>query len=611
LGADKADPRQRVDTNWHYIDNISWKSGKHDIKFGYEFRRTSVSQFFNRTFRGKLQFANQFDSTGTLTETSLQEFLAGTPTGGTQGAGSTNRNTFENSHAFYVQDSIRLNRRFTLNLGLRYDYFGIVQEKHGMFNNVNPTTGQVFAVGNGRLYQPDFNNWAPRVSAAWDVTGRGRTVIRAGYGIFYDAVSQDMFLGHIPYSSSFAPGAAYSGLPGIGQISFGSPTGVFQPGVQVFGGYTPMADEFGVNPHIRSPYMENYNLNIQQQLTKKMVLQVGYVGSQGKKLWDFRDINQPSAAQIFASDCPNGPAAVAGQACPGGSITSVPGPLNPNRNYIYWQESAAKSAYNSLQTSLRIDNWHGLTSGLNFTWSHSIDTASDGEDYVPNAAQPTDSTNLASNRGNSNFDIRKRLSWNFIYEFPNRKGSLEKLTDGWGLNGILTVQSGAPFHMILGSGDFDGSGTFFSKPDVVGPIKYNYSDPANFLDLSSFAVPCTYNVSGACVAGTRHFGNLGRNSLIGPPFRQFDFSIFKTTGITERLKLELRFEAYNLFNHPNFASPLWPNFLSDPTLTNAIGTNGRLIGSLALPVTADVGVGYPVLGGGGPRSLQIAAKFNF
>jgi hypothetical protein len=389
--------------------------------------------------------------------------------------------------------------------------------------------------------------------------------------------------------------------------------------VQVFGGYTPMADEFGVDPHIRTPYIENYNLNIQQQLTKKMVLQVGYVGSQGKKLWDFRDINQPSAAQIFASDCPNGPAAVAGQACPGGSITFVPGPLNPNRNYIYWQESAAKSNYNALQTSLRVDNWHGLTTTLNFTWSHSIDTASDGEDYVPNAAQPTDSTNLASNRGNSNFDIRKRLTWNFVYAFPNRKGSLEKLTNGWGLNGILTVQSGAPFHMIIETDDFDGSGTFFSKPDVVGPIKYNYSDPNNFLDLSSFAVPCTptpiapgFNgKASSCVPGTRHFGNLGRNSLVGPPFRQFDFSVYKNTSITERLKLELRLEAYNLFNHPNFASPLWPNFLSDPTFTNSFGSNGRLIGALPLTVTADVGVGYPVLGGGGPRSLQVAAKFTF
>jgi outer membrane receptor protein involved in Fe transport len=613
LGADKADPRQRVDTNWHYIDNISWKSGRHDIKFGYEFRRSSVSQIFNRTFRGKLTFD------------SLAEFLAGTPTSGTQGTGSTNRNTFENSHAFYLQDSVRLTRRFTLNLGLRYDYFGIIQEKHSMFTNVDPTTGDVFPVGQGRLYQPDYNNWAPRVSAAWDVTGKGRTVIRAGFGVFYDAYSQDMFIGHIPFSSSFDPGPAYSGLPGVGQISFGNPatdseTGKvlpFAPNQPVFANYAPMPDAFGVDPHIRSPYMENYNLNLQQQLSRHMVVQLGYVGSQGHKLLDFRDINQPSAAQILASDCPNGPAATPGQTCPGGSITFVPRRLNNNLTYIYWEESAANSNYNALQTSLRIDNWHGLTTGLNYTWSHSIDTASDGEDYVPNAAQPTDSTNARANRSNSNFDIRNRLSWNFMYEFPNRKGSLEKLTNGWGLNGIVTVQAGAPFHMILETGDLDGAGTFFSKPDVVGPIRYNYSDPNNFLDLSSFAAPCTPVPTGfdgtetSCVPGTRHFGNEGRNSLIGPAFRQMDFSIFKKTSLTERLKMELRFETYNIFNHPNFASPLWPNFLSDPTYTNSFGPNGRLQGNLPLSVTADVGVGYPVLGSGGQRSLQVAAKFTF
>jgi len=114
-----------------------------------------------------------------------------------------------------------------------------------------------------------------------------------------------------------------------------------------------------------------------------------------------------------------------------------------------------------------------------------------------------------------------------------------------------------------------------------------------------------------CIPGTRHFGNEGRNSLIGPAFRQIDFSIFKKTSITERLKMELRFEAYNLFNHPNFASPLWRNFLSDPTLTNSFNPNGTLKGYLPINVTADVGAGYPVLGGDGPRSLQVAAKFTF
>lgn len=630
LGSDKADPRQRVDTNWHFIDNISWKAGRHDIKFGYEFRRTSVSQIFNRVFRGRLAFD------------SLDSFLAGTPNPSIfhsrQGSGDSNRNTFENSHAFYLQDSYRVNARLTLNMGLRYDYFGIVQEKHQMFTNVDPTTGAVFPVGAGRLYEPDYNNWAPRISVAWDVTGHQRTVLRAGYGIFYDATSQDMFLGHLPFSTLFDPGPAYSGLAGVGQISIGTPrtnaSGKALPilaNQPVFTNTAPMPDAFGIDPHIRTPYLQNYNLNLQQQLTRTMVLQVGYVGSHGSKLWDFRDINQPAFAQIWAADCAGVvPLPPVGQPCPGGTIQDFNTPrrltgLNPY-NYIYWQESAARSNYNALQVTYRVDNWHGFTSAVNYTWSHSIDTASDGEDYVPNAAQPTDSTTPQLNRGNSNFDVRNRLTWNFIYQLPDAKDSRWKLLrNGWGLNGIVTVQAGQPFHMILEADDFDGSGTDFPTPDVVGPIKYNYHDPTRFLDLTSFAVPCTYSgtdgFADSCVPGTRHFGNLRRNSLVGPPFHQLDFSIYKNTNITERLKMELRFEAYNLFNHPNFANPIWPNFLSDPTISNtcgtvagcanSIGSNGRLVGSLPLTTTADVGPGYPFLGGGGPRSLQIAAKFTF
>jgi hypothetical protein len=608
LGADKADPRNRVDANWHYIDNVSWKVGRNDFKFGYEFRRTTISQNFNRGFRGRLRFS------------SLAEFLAGTPgSNSVQGTGDTNRNTLENSHAAYLQDSLRLTRRVTLNLGLRYDYFGIVQEKHGLFNNVDPTTGFPSPIGQGRLYQPDYNNWAPRVSLAWDLTGRGKTVLRAGYGVFYDAVSQDMFLGHLPYSSSFDPGPAYSGS-GADPISFGAPTGVpLASGVPVFGGYSPMSDAFGFDPHIRTPYIQNFNLNFQQELTRHSVVQLGYVGSTGHKLWDFRDINQPSHAQITAADT--------GCACINDG--SVPRALTGGFfSYVYWEESAANSNYHSLQASWRINDWRGLTSTLNYTWSHSIDTASDGEDYVPNAAQPTDSTTPNSNRGNSNFDVRNRLTWNFIYELPNHKGQWRRLTDGWGVNGIVTVQSGQPFHMIYGEDDFDGSGTFFSTPDVVGPIKFNYRDPSSFLDLTAFAVPCSYPTAGGdgfadtCVPGSRHFGNLRRNALVGPNFRQFDFSIFKNTNITERVKLELRFEAYNLLNHPNFASPLWPNFLSDAA-PNGISTGtatagscaglaaGRSCGFLPLTVTADVGIGYPFLGGGGPRSMQVAAKITF
>jgi outer membrane receptor protein involved in Fe transport len=638
LGASSTDTRNRVDSNWHYIDNISWKHGKHDIKAGYEFRRTTVSQNFDSYFKGRLNFGV------------LANFLAGTPTGGFQYSGrNANRNTFENSHAIYLQDSYRWSSRVTLNLGLRYDYYGLIQEKHGNFTNFNPLTGADIIVGQGRLYQPDYNNVAPRVSVAWDVTGHQKTVVRAGFGIFYDAYSQDMFEGHLPFNSFYDPGPAYSGATGASNpISVGSAFKTpLTSGFQAFQFPSPMSDRFGVDQHLRTPYMENYNLNLQQQITRKMTLQVGYVGSQGHKLLRFRDLNQPTLAQIQAYDyhvvTDSGGNIIQGGCCTPGAL------LGPGGGGIYYnyEESSGNSIYNSLQTSYRIDNWHGLSTTFNYTWSHSIDDSSDGEDYVPNAAQP-DNSQAANrfNRGNSNFDVRNRIAWNFIYEIPNDPGSSMKLIrNGWGLSGTVTIQAGQPFHLNYNfEDDYNGTGEFFARPDVVGPIVYHQSDPTNYLQLTSFAVPCTLDGKGTsagnCISinpanpgpagiaacdtsagmnggmntggciNTMHFGSLGRNSLIGPHFRQFDFSIYKKTQLTERLNMELRFEGYNVLNHPNFANPYLPNFIADAA-QQGINPNGTSAGALHLTATGDVGIGYPFLGSGGPRSLQVAAKFTF
>jgi len=642
LGASSSDTRHRVDSNWHYIDSVSWKRGKHDLKLGYEFRRTSVSQFFDAFFKGRLNFAD------------LAGFLAGTPnpsSPGFQYSGNSDRNTYQNSHALYVQDSYRMSARLTLNLGLRYDYYGILQEKHGNFTNFNPLTAADILVGAGRLYQPDFNNVAPRMSIAWDVTGHQKTVVRAGFGIFYDAFSQDMFQGHIPFNSFYDPGPAYSGF-GPNPISvataFKSPLGPFRVYPQF---PNLMSDRFGVDQHLRTPYMENYNLNLQQQLTRKVTLQIGYVGSEGHKLLRFRDLNQPTLAMIQAYDYHSSPSNVGGCCTPGALLGPGGGGV-----YYNYEEASGNSKYDSLQSSLRIDNWHGLTSSFNYTWSHSIDDSSDGEDYVPNAAQP-DNSQAANrfNRGNSNFDVRNRIAWNFTYEIPNSPDSRFKLIrNGWGLNGIVTIQDGQPFHLNYNfEDDYNGTGEFFARPDVVAPLVYHQSDPNNYLQLTSFAVPCTLDglgtaasncisinpaspdptgiacdkiaVGGANTGGcinTMHFGRLGRNSLRGPHFRQFDFSIYKKTQLTERLNMELRFEGYNILNHPNFANPYLPNFIADAA-QNGIATGsptkgpcpgvaaGLSCASLRLTATGDVGVGYPFLGSGGPRSLQLAAKFTF
>ena len=253
----------------------------------------------------------------------------------------------------------------------------------------------------------------------------------------------------------------------------------------------------------------------------------------------------------------------------------VPRALNSNFYLPQLSGSSANSNYNSLQTSWRIDNWHGLTSTMNYTWSHSIDDASDGEDYVPNASQPNDSqAPIGFNRGNSNFDVRQRFVWNFIYQIPDSPDSgIKWLRNGWGLNGIVTVQSGQPFHLNYNfEDDYDGSGEGFGRPDIVGAVHYNQNDPTHFLDLSSFAVPCTSHRRAAfrrlalplpafpalatseLSAGTPSSAPISANSISRST---------RNTPSTERLNMELRFEAYNLFNHPNFANPYLPAFIAD------------------------------------------------
>ena len=343
---------------------------------------------------------------------------------------------------------------------MRWDYFGVTGEKNGQFYTIDFANGGD-NVPTNQLYAKDYNNFAPRLAFAYDVTGKGQTVVRGGWGLFYDAFSQDMFLGHLPWNCVFCPGPAYPGL-GPNALQTGAVSGdVLAPGVPVYSGYGPEGDFFAVDPKMRTPYVQNFNLNIQQQMGSRMVLQVGYVGSIGTKLFQFLDINQPSQADITAADLANG-------------VTSygVPRTLAPNFFYLNQEQSSANSNYHSLQTSLKVSKWHGLSSQANFVWSHSIDTASDLEDFEPNEAQPQNSTNPAGDRGNSSFDIRKRFTLNFVYELPKMHGSMAKVTDGWGLDGILNLQDGQPFHLNYEfEGDYSGAGEGFDRPDVIGPIQ--------------------------------------------------------------------------------------------------------------------------------------------
>ncbi|HMK20695.1 MAG TPA: TonB-dependent receptor [Terriglobales bacterium] len=603
IGATNGVPRNRVDANWHFIDNYSWKFGRNEVKFGYEFRRTTIMQVLENTFRGKLSFDD------------LSGFLAGTPSDGGQRSGYTRRHTSENSHAFYIQDSFRWTPRFTVNLGLRWDYFGVVHEKDGLFYRFDTASGEEVAAG-GQLYDKDYNNFAPRVSFAYDLTGKGRTVVRAGWGLFYDAFAQDIFLGHFPWNCFFCPGPAYAGIGPAAISDVGLTGGALDAQTPVFSGTSPSSEFFGADPHLRTPYVQNFNVNLQQGIGTRAVLQVGYVGTKGTKLFRFRDINQPSQAQITAADLACVPDIPNGSYCPSGYGVPRQFP-NALPFYINLEESKADSIYHALQTSLRLNSWHGFTTQLNFVWSHSIDTASDSEDFIPNQAQPQDSLTPANEKGNSSFDLRRRMTWNFTYELPKMGGGLEKLKNGWGFDGVLSLQDGQPFHFnYLFEGDYSGAGQGFDRPDLIGPIHYG-SKPFNFIDLSSFAAPCTWgnllndgsSDETNCIPGTRHFGSLGRNSLRGPAFKELNLSIFKNTALSDRFTLAVRAEFFNILNHPNFASPILPAFAADIGSPDA--ATGQHRGFYPLQATGDVGIGNPFLGGGGPRGIQFSAQLKF
>jgi hypothetical protein len=582
IGSTLSVPRARTDVNWHFIDNFSWKLGSHDLKMGYEFRRTSVDAFFDAGYRGRLDFDN------------LSDFLQGILSGGRSARGDSERATFQNSHTFYFQDNFRFNKNLTFNAGVRWDYFGVIGEKDDLLSNFDFRQGLVNVGSNGldRLYDSDWNNFSPRLGFAWDLTGKGKTVVRGGWGLFYDAFSQDFFTGQLPFNT-FNPGAAYNPT-GAKPILFSFSTiPQIQNNVPIFTDYLD-SDVFAVDRHLRTPYIQNYNLNFQQELAKNLVWQVGYVGSMGTKLFRYRDINQPlNPAVSAARPFDNGPFAPSG-----GTFF-----------YVNYLETSANSNYNALQTTLSLRDVKGFTAQVNYTWSHSIDNASDGQDYVANATQPDNSYRTDYERGNSNFDVRQRFVATVSYNVPNFIKSQKWLGEGWQLNGVVTLRTGSPFHVNFFD-DYNGTGEFFPRPDLVGNPFAGTRAPDNFLNLAAFKVPCTLDADGACLPGTFHFGSLGRNALAGPGYKNFDFSVFKTTRITETVSLQLRAEIFNILNHPNFSSPLLPSFAADASF-NGIDSTGRGIGFLPISVTPDVGIGNPFLGGGGPRNVQFSARLSF
>lgn len=588
IGATASDARGRIDTNYQLFGNVSLIKGRHSYKAGVEWRRTFINSFIDSGHRGKLSFY------------SLDDFLAGAIDSGSSAAGAGTRYSYQNGAGAYLLDSWHVSSKITLNYGLRWDYYGVIGAKNNAFSIFNTKTGSLETIGAtgapSSLYPKDFGNFAPRLSLVDDLLGNGKLVIRAGSGIFYDGASQDFFVGNQAYNTN--AGEAGPAFNGIGFAT--SVASTISAGSAIFGDYQPNS-VFTVDQGLTTPRYVSYNLNIESQLAKLVAVQIGYVGSQGRHLYHFRDLNQVDNVAGSAYKCGNGQTIVYGEQC---YPTYTYGSLGAISLYYLNQiETSAISNYNSLQGTLKLQNWHNLTSTLNFTWAHSIDTASDGLDFVPNASMPDNSFNPHAERASSNFDVRQRLQWYWTYNLPKAHYA-EKILGGWALDGMFNFATGQPYTVsYLFEGDYNGSGEWYGRPDIVGN-PYKGTGGVNLLNLAAFAAPCTWDsVAGDCVSGTGHPGSEGRNAFNSPNFTNFDFSLTKTSHLNEKVSMELRADFFNILNHPNFTNPLLPGFGID-----MYSSSTQFINTTATP---DVGSGNPYLGGGGPRSMQMAVHFAF
>ena len=209
--------------------------------------------------------------------------------------------------------------------------------------------------------------------------------------------------------------------------------------------------------------------------------------------------------------------------------------------------------------------------------------------------------------------MRHRFTWTFSYELPAWPGG-GALTRGWSIDGVLTLASGQPFNLnYLFEGDFNGSGEFFGRPDLVGDPFAGTNSSDKCLTLAAFAVPCTWSAAaGDCVPGSGHFGNVPRNAYRGPGYRNFDLAVSRNIGLRgDNTKMQVRVDFFNLLNVTNYSNPLMPNFSTDFLLNGLDPATGHALGYLPLSATPDVAVGNPFLGGGGPRNIQLSVKVTF
>jgi len=633
--------QERFTGTYQTADSMSYSRGRHTLKWGGEFRATYSNSFDNFSTRQFLDFSGFFNfgpqpgvpalvnvPSAVFHNTVLQddaEGLLGTVAiqSESQFFDFKGNRTQDDLRGFrqrewgaFIQDTWKVEPNLTLTYGLRWEYYGVPFEVNNLFSNlfVDPSGFAPFTftrTGPGAprdLYANDFKNFEPRIGIAWDPFKTGKTSVRAGYGIYHDRVFGNLVgnaRGNPPFQLTFSanPFVQTTGLVTPPTVPSSATVTNIDP--VTFTGGQIFPDLF--DPHFKTPYSQNWNVGVQRQITNSLTLEVNYVGVKGNRLFRVVDGNPPQPALVsqlltYCSDPSNAfgcdtSTLTFANLWLGAEFGALPFDAVNNNAFespfstpgAVLNKSIGNSTYHGLQVNIQQRLSHGFQIQGAYTFSHSISDVNDP--IVPaagNRSFPRNSFDLRAERGNSDFDIRHRGVINFVYS-PNigrgkalwNQGFVGRVLAGWSLSGIGELQAGHPFD-LFGFQDSNHTGlsarlTLINNPSQPAGADKTFTGPR----LSSFELTPYDQQS-----------NIGKNEFYGPDMINFDAALLKDTGITERIKLQLRFEFFNLFNHTQFAQP-GNAFASPGTFGKSTLTIGRPDGTTSA------------------RQIQVAAKILF
>jgi hypothetical protein len=577
---------------FEYRDDLSWSKGHHQFKFGVAI----LHDYKNQQLQANTQGTAAFGSSA-FSGDSYVNFVLGDASSFTQLQYLYGKHWVNNNYGFYANDNWHVTPKLTLNLGLRFDGMPHAFERYDKFANFVPAdystssgspmnadgtlnSASLTTFGGAQFYlngireanvsgfprgvvQNKYNTWEPRVGFAYTPTGNGKTVIRGGFGVFYERVQ-----GNDVYNAALNPPFAYQ--PSATNVYFSNPNTSALTGATTTSSFpSTMTNIKYVYP---PPGTANYSFGIQREVAPSIVAVVQYVGSVG---WDQNDDRHINTLPLVDSN--NSYATRKGVA--NGSLNANLYRQYPGFSDINQEENETHTNYNSLQAGLRLENRHGLTTQFAYTWSHEIDEVSSDLNGLSNPFNPK------YDRASGGLDRRHILNISYIYALPfytkSSNVAARTILGGWEVSGVTVAEKGTPQYITYTGGDVVGLTGYTNRPNLLSKVSYP-KKVGEWFNTGSFGDPTAPWNGGA----NQGFGNAGRDAVVAPGLFNWNLSLFKTIPLTagDGPKIEVRFESFNTFNHTEF---------NGIDAGNHDGNFGQVTS------TYD------------PRTLQLGAKFRF